>query len=209
MRKSKRFFSTVIIVLLLSANALADRVFVVNDPSQRDTVRFVLDAPLEVINGFTNAVTGRLTEKESKLSGQFEVPVASLQTGIEKRDEHLRGEKWMDAKKFPKISFVFKALKLPDSFWKGKPLETQLKGKFTIRGKTREEKVKISLRYLPESEQTKKRLKGNLIKVKGSVSVRLANYGIAQSDSKLKSILGLKVGEQADISVDLMATDKK
>ena len=45
--------------------------FVFNDPNSRDTVTFMLDGPLEVINGLSNQVKGRSRCKDSKASGRF------------------------------------------------------------------------------------------------------------------------------------------
>jgi hypothetical protein len=39
--------------------------------------------------------------------------------------------------------------------------------------------------------------------------VKLADHNIAQSDSQVKSLIGLKVGEVAKVSVDFFGTDAK
>lgn len=57
---------------------------------------------------------------------------ASVDTGVKKRDEHLRSPDFFDAKKFPKIMFkTKKAEKVSDKTFK-------LTGDFTLRGVTKE-----------------------------------------------------------------------
>lgn len=182
--------------------------FVVNDDGGRDTVRFVLDAPFEVINGNTNKVRGKFSFDGGKLSGDFTVPVDSIKTGIETRDEHLLNDKWLDAKKNPNLELSFKDVKVPDSVWKGGDVTVEVPGEFKIHGVKKTEKIKLALHYFPADEMTKKRLPGNLLRAKAEFQIALADYGIAQSDSKVKELLGLKVGKTAVVTADLMASDK-
>lgn len=183
------------------------RQFVVNDSTGRDTVRFVLDAPFEVINGNTNEIAGKFVFEKGKLSGTFKVPVKSLKTGIARRDEHLQNDLWLDAAKNPTLELAFKDVKVSEDLWKGKEQSVDVMGEFQIHGTKRQEKVKLVLRYLPADENTAKRLPGNLLRAKADFTIVLANYKIAQSDSKVKELLGLKVGESAAVTVDLMASD--
>jgi len=71
-------------------------VFTVKDPMKRDTVSFLSSAPLEDILGTTSEVYGYIVfdpaKPERGVRGDFRIPVASLNTGIPLRDEHMRGE---------------------------------------------------------------------------------------------------------------------
>ena len=61
---------------------------------------FVSDAPLETMTGTTNKITGTLSVDPSDITtttGKFKVPVKSLRTGNDLRDEHLQGDGWLDA----------------------------------------------------------------------------------------------------------------
>lgn len=186
-----------------------DRSFFVNDSNHRDTVRFTLNAPIEVINGISNTIDGTLQVSKGKLSGKFAVPVATIKTGNDTRDEHLQNDKWMNAPKFPKIEFEFKDVSAPESLWNGKEWKTKVKGKFAMHGEKKDADVELALTYLKESGETKSRLDGNLMKIRATTQLRLADYKIAQSDSQIKALLGLKVGEVAEVTVDAMGTDKK
>ena len=131
----------------------AKQTFVFNDPNHRDTVTFMLDAPLEVINGLSNQVKGSVTVEGTKASGKLAVPVSSIKTGNETRDGHLQNDKWLDAAKYPDIIVEFKDLALPGPLEPGKPVKLKTQGKFTIHGVTREEPVEVTAFYLKESER--------------------------------------------------------
>lgn len=171
--------------------------FVVNDPSTRDSVTFVLDAPLEVINGLSNSVKGTIVIEGTKASGKLAVPVNSIKTGNESRDEHLQNEKWLDAAKYPDIVVEFKDVALPAALEPGKPLKVQTKAQFTLRGVTREEQVEVTATLLKESADTKKRAPGDLLRVRAKFQIPLEAYKINRTGALL-----LKVAEVADVSVD-------
>ncbi|RKH74224.1 YceI family protein [Corallococcus aberystwythensis] len=187
--------------LSLSASAAepapSDKRFVFHDPNSRDTVMFVLDAPLEVINGLSNQVTGRVEVKGQKVSGHFQVPVSSIKTGNETRDGHLQNDRWLDAAKFPDIVFDFKDVALPAPLANAKPVVLKTKGTFTIHGVTREEPVEVTATYLQETAETKNRAAGELLRVRAKFQIPLEAYGIKRTEALL-----LKVGERAEVTVD-------
>jgi polyisoprenoid-binding protein YceI len=72
---------------------------------------------------------GQITGKGA-IFGRVDIQVASLHTGIRKRDEHLRSADFFDAERFPEISVVVTALE-PTS---GDAAD--LRATFTIKGVT-------------------------------------------------------------------------
>lgn len=72
---------------------------------------------------------GQLTDKGS-VFGHLDIDVASLRTGIARRDKHLLSADFFDAERFPKISVVITALQ-PKT---GKGAE--LRASFSIKGVT-------------------------------------------------------------------------
>jgi polyisoprenoid-binding protein YceI len=183
--------------LAAEPSAPTAQAFVFNDPNSRDTVAFMLDAPLEVINGLSNQVHGRVEVKGNKASGKFQVPVKSIKTGNETRDGHLQNDRWLDAAKSPDILFEFADLALPAALEPGKPLKVQGKGRFTVHGVTREEPVEVTATYFKESAETKNRAAGDLLRVRAKFQIPLEAYGIKRTEA-----LVLKVGETAEVSVD-------
>ena len=198
-------FAALCLVSLLPLAAVAQKApaaspkqaFIFNDDNHRDTVTFMLDAPLEVINGLSNQVKGSITVEGNKASGKIAVPVSSIKTGNETRDGHLQNEKWLDAGKYPDIIVEFTDLALPGALESGKPIKLKTQGKFTIHGVTREEPVEITATYMKESEDTKKRAPGDLMRVRAKFQIPLESYKINRTGALI-----LKVAEVADVSVD-------
>jgi polyisoprenoid-binding protein YceI len=171
--------------------------FIVNDPYTRDSITFALDAPLEVINGLSNKIKGTVVVEGTKASGKLAVPVNSIKTGNESRDEDLLNEKWLDAAKYPDLIVEFKDVALPAALEPGKPLKVQTKAQFTIHGVTREEPVEVTATLLKESADTKKRGPGDLLRVRAKFQIPLEAYKINRTGALI-----LKVGEVADVTVD-------
>ena len=93
---------------------------------------FVSDAPLETMTGKTKKVTGSVTVDPAditKTKGKFKVPVKSIRTGSDLRDEHLQGDGWLDAKKNPFLHFEITEVML------GKKSSTELKQGFIVFGR--------------------------------------------------------------------------
>jgi len=216
------------LVLTLSVNALAQSnpcnpcggktmmegqgmVFVVSDPMNRNTVTFKSRAPLEDIVGTSNQVVGKLffdpMKPASGGSGMLRVPVASLDTGIPLRDEHLAGPDWLDAGGSPDISFTIvevknvKPLKVTDA---AKTFDVVAVGDFSLKGKTRRISVPARITWLKESDATKKRQPGDLLAVRTTFSVALADFGITGPAGM--DIIGSKVGETVSVELSVVAS---
>ncbi len=177
--------------------------FKFNDPRNRDTVTFMLDAPLETINGLSNWMNGQVSLDGQTLSGELRVPVNTIKTGNSTRDGHLQNESWLSGAKHPDIVATFKDVKIPAPLESGKPQTFPAKASFTIRGQTFEEPVTVTTLLLTESEETKNRLDGDLLRIKAKFQIPLEKYGI-----KRERALILKVAETAEVSVDAWGSTK-
>ncbi len=131
---------------------------------------FFSTTPLEDITGVSNAVKGKVTFNVADiktLKGSISIPVSSLKTGIELRDEHMKSKNWMDAENYPDITFLIKNVS-DVKIEADNKLQTKVTGDFTAHGVTKEIVVPISLTYLDESEQTKQRAPGDLLGVQAT-----------------------------------------
>ena len=109
----KRIIQTFIFLLItvtisfaqgFKVKATGEKTFNFEDKYNRNQLTFFSTTPLEDITGVSNAVKGKVTFNVSDiktLKGSISIPVASLKTGIELRDEHLRSDNWMDAESYP------------------------------------------------------------------------------------------------------------
>ncbi len=85
---------------------------------------------VNVKGSFTEfAGDGQLTGKGA-VFGRLDIRAASLNTGIGRRDEHLRSADFFDVERYPEISVVITAVHPPE----GKAAE--LRASFTIKGVT-------------------------------------------------------------------------
>ena len=187
-------------------------VFYIADPMGRNSISFESRAPLEDIVGTTNQIAGYLVFDPKNPTkggrGQFTVATASLTTGIPLRDEHLQGEDWLDAKSYPVISFGLedvKDVKVVKEASSYKTYEMNVGGPFSLHGKTTQIEILARITYLPESEQTRQKLPGDLLAGRASFEVALKEFGIKGA----KGVVGSKVSEMITVNVSFMATNVK
>jgi len=197
MRYAAAFFSVIVaacLVLPVAAEADATTYRVRADGKSR--VEFESDAPLETMTGKSSKVSGSLTVDPSditKTTGSFKVPVKSLRTGNDLRDEHLQGDGWLNAKKNPNIHFeiaeVVLGKKGPKELKQGKDTKVTVKGKFTAHGVTQMVTTSGTVNW-----------SGDSLRIKASFTAKLEDHQIS-----VPSIVRLKVSNDIAVSVDLRA----
>jgi polyisoprenoid-binding protein YceI len=129
-------FVLVISSLIISLpSILQAEKFNVNSPTKTDSVYFESSAKLEFIQGKTAAILGYVSfdpANTSTCEGYLRVDAASLKTGIELRDEHMR-TKHLHTDKFPYIEFKLKSVSgLPANLASGRSSTCQVTGDFSI-----------------------------------------------------------------------------
>ena len=166
---------------------------------------FFSTTPLEDITGLGNDVNGSVTFNVNDLTtlkGKVTVSVASIKTGIDLRDEHMRGAGWLNAESFPEISFEIKKVSDIKSVADNK-LTAKVTGNFTLHGVTKEVTADATLTYLDESEKTKSRAPGDLLGVQAKFNVKLSDYGVNNK------VIGQKVSENIEVSVNVVGSNAK
>lgn len=142
---------------------------------QNTNVTFESETDFETILGSTRALSGEVAVdfEAGKARARLEVPVDSLRTGIDLRDEHLRSRKWLDARKHPAISFTStSARRLDDERW-------EVTGTFSMHGQSKEVTTVANVRRIPESVARKAGLdKGDWIRVTAPFELRLSDFGV-------------------------------
>lgn len=140
---------------------------------------FESDAEFENFTGQTHKVSGaiNLDPKSGKGGGRIVVDIASIDTGIPMRNEHLQGEMWFNTAKFPQAVFEATSVKR-----KGGD-KYEVVGKLTLKGVTKTLKTEATAKYLKESEATRKAMfMGDVVNVKTSFKIKLADFGIMIPD---------------------------
>ncbi|MGB8328511.1 MAG: YceI family protein [Polyangiales bacterium] len=194
MKNARRASAIVVMCLSVPAIGLADsETFVVRDDG-KSHVTFVSDAPLETTTGTSSKVTGTVTVDPAditKTTGSFDVPVVSLRTGKDLRDEHLQGDGWLDAKRHPKIHFeiteVVLGKKASKELKKNKDTKVEVKGMFTVHGISKPVTAKGTVHWAETA-----------LLIKAQFNVKLEDHQIS-----VPSIVRLKVANDIAVSVDL------
>ena len=173
----------------------------------KNQIRFVSSAPLEEIHGTASEISGALKLDPANLegmTGKIEVRVASMETGIEKRDEHLHSADWLDEKQFPVIGFDIVGLK-DVSVEAGEDravIKGLAMGTFSLHGVDQEMVIPFEATYLLASEQTKKRALGDFFVVKGEFQIALKDFDIAGA----RGLVGNRVGKKIDLKTNFFGS---
>ena len=183
--------------------ASGEQNFSFSDQHGRNQATFFSTTPLEDINGLTNDVNGSVTFDVGDLStlrGTISLSTASIKTGIDLRDEHLRSANWLDADSYPEITFAIKSVNNIESVESNK-LTAKVTGDFTAHGVTKEITADVTMSYLDESEQTQKRAPGDLLGVQATFNITLSDYEVDNM------VLGQKVSDNIEIGVNIVGSN--
>ncbi len=211
MKKILSFFTVMLLFTVsisaqgFKVKASGEQTFNFADERGRNQASFFSGTPIEDITGLSNDVKGSVTFKVNDiktLRGKIFVPVASIKTGIDMRDEHLRSANWLNAEAFPEISFKIKKVNYVKRLADNK-LSAKVTGDFTLHGVTKEVITDATLTYLDESEQTKMRAPGDLLGIQANFNIKLSDYGV---NNKL---VGQKVAEIINVSVNVVGSNAK
>lgn len=195
--------TTIILAQGFKVSTTGEQTFNFEDKYGRNQTSFFSTTPLEDITGISNSVKGKVTFNVSDvktIKGSISIPVSSLDTGIELRNEHLKSSNWMDAENYPEIIFTIK--KISDvKVENDTKINAKVTGDFTAHGVTKEVVAEVTMTYLVASEQTKKRAPGDLLGVQAKFNVNLSDYEIENM------IVGQKVAEEIEISVNIVGSN--
>jgi polyisoprenoid-binding protein YceI len=194
-----------ILSLALAGLALApdETTFYVGHHDKFVNITFESQADIETIIGTTNKGKGTIKADLEKGTGSvtLSVPVASMKTGIDMRDEHLRSKDWLEAAKFPDITFVSKKVE-PVKDAKNRVTAT---GDFTMHGVTKEMTVTVEWKELPaEAVQKAKFPDGRWLKFSTEFEVKLSDHGV-----KIPDMVVGKVSEAWKVKMALFAGTPK
>jgi polyisoprenoid-binding protein YceI len=197
------FFSSTLLSQGFKVKASGEQTFSFDDKVNRNQASFFSTTPLEDITGLTNDISGSVTfdvEDVATLKGKISITTASLKTGIELRDTHLKSPDWLDAESYPEITFKIKSIsdinKTADS-----KIDAKVTGDFTAHGVTKEVVADVSMTYLDESEKTKARASGDLFGVEAKFNINLSDFEVEHM------VLGQKVAENIEVTATLVGSN--
>jgi len=199
------FFAASVFGQGFKVKASGEQKFNFEDKGGRNQTTFYSTTPLEDINGLGNGVGGSVTFNVNDLKtlkGKVSVSVASIKTGIDLRDEHMRSAGWLDAEKYPEITFEIKKVSDIKSLSDNK-LSAKITGSYSMHGVTKDVIADATLTYLDENEITKQRAPGDLLGVQAKFTIKLSDFGVNNK------VVGQKVSENIEIGVNFTGSNAK
>jgi polyisoprenoid-binding protein YceI len=189
------------LVLLLGLTSLAGAAFAApqtfdfKDPKGVNNAVFKLDAPLEAVSGNATGISGTVTfdpATPSAAKGKIIVASSSLHVGNPMQQQHLLSDKWMDAAKYPEISFEAKELKNVKT--NGDTTTAEAIGTFTLKGISKEITVPVKFTYLKDKlGQRVPNQKGDLLVIRSNFNIKRSDFGImpGQMEEKVSDTIDL------------------
>jgi polyisoprenoid-binding protein YceI len=177
----KNALKTLLVAAAMSVSIYAaPQTFDFKDAKGVNTVIFKTDAPLESINGTANGVSGTVTfdpANPGATKGKIVVATTSLTVPNSTMLEHLRGDQWLDVKKFPEITFEVKELKNVKT--NADITKADAIGTFSLHGKTKEITVPVTLTYLKDKLSARMpTMKGDLLVIRGTFDIKRGDFDI-------------------------------
>ncbi len=201
-------FGVVALLIALAAGVHAQsgtKTFYANDGKQRDIVTFTSKAPLETVVGKTGAIVGFVETDPADVMitrARFEVELATLKTGIEVRDGHMRNQ-YLETGKYPKAIFELSKVitTSQQALQNQKSVDLTAEGNFTVHGVTRTITVPMTITYYQESDQTKSKLPGDLMRIEGAWDILLSDYKITRPQ-----FIVMKLDDKQKINISVFAS---
>ncbi len=169
------------------------------DPKGVNNAVFKLDALLESINGTASGISGTVLFDPSSpgdLTGKIIVAASSLNVANAMMKEHLLSDKWLDATKYPEITFSLE--KAGNVKISGNEITVVVTGGMTIKGIKKSITTPVKITYL------KDKLKARLPQLEGDLLVIRANFKLKRSDFNINPGQSEdKVSNEIDISLSL------
>lgn len=184
--------------LSLTLTPLAAKTFNFNDPKGVNNIAFHLDAPLEMISGTGDDISGSVSfdpDEPAKTTGTIKLQTASLQVPNPTMEEHLLGEGWLNAEKYPEI--LFETKHLMDVKQDGEHINAKAHGTLTLHGVSKEMMVPVKLTYLPGklAARSNGKMEGDLLVIRGTFTIERADFDIkpGQNTDKVSETIELRL----------------
>jgi polyisoprenoid-binding protein YceI len=178
---------------VLSADSMK---FDFRDPKKVNNVVFLMDAPLESINGTATGVSGTVSfdpAKPAATTGKVVLATSSLHVDNPLMKKHMLDEGWMHVSKFPTIEFV--VVKMTNVKTSGTTIIATIAGKLTVKGVTKKVSVPVRLTYLKGMLIKRNRVPGDLLVLRCDFTIKRSDFGInaGNNEEKVSDEIELKL----------------
>jgi polyisoprenoid-binding protein YceI len=164
------------------------------DPAHTGVQFKVRHLMVSYVRGDFEKVSGKIIYDErdiSKSSADIAIDVASINTRVTKRDAHLKSPDFLDAGKYPFITFKSKKVEKPG------PGKLKMAGDLTIRGVTREVVLDVEGPTPPVKDPQGK------TRVGGTVSTKINRKDFGLTWNMAIETGGVVVGDEVEITIDI------
>ena len=191
----KTKLTTLVLIALTSGVFAAPQAFDFKDPKGINNAGFKLDAPLESINGTASGVSGTVTfdpENPGATTGKIVVATSSLMVPNSMQRGHMLSDKWLDAAKFPEITFEAKGFKNVKT--DSDTTTADVTGTFTLKGISKELTVPVKLTYMKDKLGDREPgQKGDLLVIRAGFSIKRGDFNInpGQYEDKVSDTIDL------------------
>ncbi len=185
--------------LLLCALPVWGETFLIEAQGGRNSIQVHSKTQVDSFISHTQNVTGRieldLASPGSNLAGYVEVGLGSLDTGIPRRNRHMR-EKVLETAQFPSVKFTLRGVRdpLPAPIPEGKPIPVTVLGQLALHGV--EKRIEAPLEVIYHRA-------GHELAITGRFSLLLSTY-----DIKAPRFLLVKVADEQQVSFSLAAVHR-
>jgi polyisoprenoid-binding protein YceI len=166
------------------------------DPAHT-TVGFGVRHLFTTVNGVFRTFEGRIIfdpEQPEKTKVEGSIDAASIDTNVEKRDEHLRSSDFLDVAKYPKITFVSTQITDVDK----ERRKGRIHGDLTIHGVTKP--VVLDVEYLGEGKDPWNNTRAGF---HAATMINRKDFNVTWN--KIVESGGVLVGDELKVSIDVEA----
>jgi polyisoprenoid-binding protein YceI len=176
-----RFLLSAFTLLSLGGALAAPITFDFKDPKGVNNVVFLIDAPVESINGTASGVSGKVEfdpASPASLKGKITVAADTLFVPNSMMKEHLHGAQWMDVKKYPEISFAVESV--GNAKTSGDKTTVDVTGTMTVKDKSKKITMPVELTYLKDklSVRSNGQMQGDLLMVRAKFAIKRSDFNL-------------------------------
>ena len=185
------------VMALTGAALAAPQTFDFKDPKGINNAGFKLDAPLEAINGSASGISGTVTfdpENPGATKGKIIVATGSMMLPNPMQKQHMLSDKWLDAAKYPEITFESKEFK--NVHTTGDTTTADVTGTFTLKGVSKEITAPVKLTYMKDKlGQRVPNQKGDLLVIRANFTIQRGDFNInpGQFEDKVSNTIELNL----------------
>lgn len=181
------------LALTMTGGALAAPIkFDFKDPKGVNNVVFLLDAPLESINGTATGISGKVDfdpANPAALKGRIVVAADSMHVPNPMMKQHLHGAQWMDVQKFPELTFEVESVANVKTV--GDKTTADVTGTITLKGTAKKTTVPVEMTYLKDKlkDRSNGQMQGDLLVLRSKFSIKRSDFNInaGQNEDKVSN----------------------